>query len=228
VTQITKNLEDLARRIGAAAAAAAGRNENEVSILAVSKRHTPEAIRLAHDAGLRLMGENYVQEALQKIPLFGNDIEWHFIGRIQSNKTRAIAENFDWVQTVNSEQTAHRLNDQRPEKLGPLNICVQVCMDQDSEHGGVMPAGVAPLCAYIEELPRLKLRGLMCIPLPAETMEEQRAPFRQMRELFEQLAGQGHRMDTLSMGMTGDLEAAVAEGSTMVRIGTALFGPRPS
>ncbi len=227
MTQITKKLEDLTRRIEAAAAAA-GRNENEVSILAVSKRQSPESIRFARDAGLRLMGENYLQEALQKIPLFANDIEWHFIGRVQSNKTRAIAENFDWVQTVDSERTAHRLNDQRPENLRPLNICVQVCTGQDGGHDGVMPADVAPLCTYIEELPRLKLRGLMCIPLPADTMEEQRAPFRQMRELFEQLIAQGHRMDTLSMGMTGDLEAAVAEGSTMVRIGTALFGSRPS
>jgi pyridoxal phosphate enzyme (YggS family) len=227
VTQITKNLEDLQRRI-ASASSAAGRNENGVSILAVSKRHSPESIRLALDAGLHRMGENYPQEALEKIPLFGDDIEWHFIGRIQSNKTRAIAENFSWVQTVDSERTARRLNDQRPEDLGPLNICVQVCLDYKGEHGGVRPADVEPLCAYIEALARLRLRGLMCIPLPTETMEQQRAPFRQMRELFEQLNAQGHRMDTLSMGMTGDLEAAVAEGSTMVRIGTALFGPRPS
>ena len=226
MTQITKNLEDLRRRIDAAAAAA-GRNENEVSILAVSKRHSPESIRLARAAGLSSMGENYLQEALEKIPLFGNEIEWHFIGRTQSNKTKAIARNFDWVQTVDSPRIARRLNDQRPANLEPINVCVQVCIDADGGHGGAVPADVAELCSYIEELPRLRLRGLMCIPLPAETEEEQRPPFRQMRELFEQLRAQGHRMDTLSMGMTGDLEAAVAEGSTMVRIGTALFGPRP-
>jgi pyridoxal phosphate enzyme (YggS family) len=227
VTQITKNLEKLRARI-AHATAAAGRNENEVSLLAVSKRHTPESIAIARDAGLNCMAENYLQEALGKIALFGDDIEWHYIGRIQSNKSKAIAMNFQWAQTVDTMKIARRLNDQRPEEMSALNVCVQVDTDHGKGHGGAEPGEIAALCAFIEEQPRLRLRGLMCIPLPADSTERQHEPFQALKELYEQLINAGHDLDTLSMGMTNDLEAAIAEGSTMVRIGTALFGPRPS
>jgi hypothetical protein len=226
VTHITKHLEDLHQRI-CSAASAAGRSENEVSILAVSKRHPVEAIRAAVSAGLVDMGENYLQEALDKIPQFGNKITWHFIGRIQSNKTREIAQNFQWVQTIDSERIARRLSEQRPVHLDALNVCIQVCTDLNNEHGGVTPEAAATLCGFIEQQPALKLRGLMTIPLPTNTPEQQRRPFRLLRELRDDLVAQGFKLDTLSMGMTADLEAAVAEGSTMVRIGTALFGPRP-
>jgi pyridoxal phosphate enzyme (YggS family) len=225
--QITKNLEKLRSRI-TLAASAAGRNETEVSLLAVSKRHAAESIAIARDAGINCMGENYLQEALEKIPLFGTDIEWHYIGRVQSNKTKAIAENFQWVQTVDTLKIARRLNDQRPQALAALNICVQVNTDNQPGHAGADPADVAGLCAAIEELPRLRLRGLMCIPLPVDTPAGQSKPFRALKNLYEQLKTSGHDLDTLSMGMTNDLEAAIAEGSTMVRIGTAVFGPRPS
>lgn len=235
MTQITKNLETLRARISQATAAA-GRNENEVSLLAVSKRHTPESIALARDAGLNCMAENYLQEALEKIALFGNDIEWHYIGRIQSNKSKAIAMNFQWAQTVHTMKIARRLNDQRPQEMGALNVCVQVDTDHGKEHdkgnnkghGGAEPGEVAALCAFIEQQPRLRLRGLMCIPMPADSTERQHEPFRALKELYDQLINAGHNLDTLSMGMTNDLEVAIAEGSTMVRIGTALFGPRPS
>ena len=223
---ITKHLVDLKQRI-CAAAADSGRNENEVSILAVSKRHSIAAVRAARDAGLLSMGENYLQEALEKMPHFGDEITWHFIGRIQSNKTQAIARNFQWVQTLDNERIARRLNDQRPDHLEALNICIQVCTDSNRDHGGIMPEEAAKLCELIEQLPKLQLRGLMTIPMASESLAQQRAPFKLLRELRDDLVAQGRELDTLSMGMTADLEAAVAEGSTMLRIGTALFGPRP-
>ena len=224
--RITKNLQDLKQRI-AAACAEAGRNENDVSILAVSKRHDADAIRAAAAAGLHAMGENYPQEALEKIQRFGPDIEWHFIGRIQSNKTRIIAENFQWVQTISTARIAERLSRQRPSELSDLNVCIQVDTDQNGQHGGVEPAGAEALCEVVAALPRLRLRGLMTIPLPTTNLAAQRLPFQHLRELRDDLHSRGYTLDTLSMGMTGDLEAAVMEGSTMVRIGTALFGPRP-
>jgi pyridoxal phosphate enzyme (YggS family) len=223
--RITKNLHDLKQRI-AAACTEAGRNENDVSILAVSKRHDAESIRSAAALGLDAMGENYLQEALEKIPLFGSEIEWHFIGTIQSNKTRAIAKNFSWAQTVSSARIAERLSRHRPDNLGDLNICVQIDIDGNGQHGGIDPAEAEGLCEIIALLPKLKLRGLMAIPLPATNKEQQRQPFRQLRELRDHLGVRGFELNTLSMGMTGDLEAAVLEGSTMLRIGTALFGPR--
>ena len=224
--RITKNLQDLKQRI-AAACAEAGRNENDVSILAVSKRHDADAIRAAAAAGLHAMGENYPQEALEKIQRFGPDIEWHFIGRIQSNKTRIIAENFQWVQTISTARIAERLSRQRPSELSDLNVCIQVDTDQNGQHGGVEPADAEALCEVVAALPRLRLRGLMTIPLPTTNLAAQRLPFQRLRELRDDLHSRGYTLDTLSMGMTGDLEAAVMEGSTMVRIGTALFGPRP-
>jgi pyridoxal phosphate enzyme (YggS family) len=223
--RITKNLHDLKQRI-AGACTEAGRNENDVSILAVSKRHDAESIRAAAALGLHAIGENYLQEALEKIPLFGSEIEWHFIGTIQSNKTRAIAENFSWAQTVSSARIAERLSRHRPDSLGDLNICVQIDIDGNGQHGGIDPAEAEGLCEIITALPRLKLRGLMAIPLPATNSEQQRQPFCQLRELRDHLGVRGFELNTLSMGMTGDLEAAVLEGSTMLRIGTALFGPR--
>jgi hypothetical protein len=226
VTRFTKHLTDLKLRI-CEAAAAAGRSENDVSILAVSKRHGVDAVHEAVSAGLRAMGENYVQEALDKMPQCDPSIEWHFIGRIQSNKTRQIAGNFSWVQTVCADRVARRLSEQRPDGLPELNVCVQVCIDGDTTHGGVMPDDVAKLCRTIEDLPRLKLRGLMTIPGAEDDPGAQRLLFRALRELRDELLAAGHELDTLSMGMTNDLEAAVLEGSTMLRIGTALFGPRP-
>lgn len=225
MTRITKHLVNLQNRISKACEQA-GRNVNEVSILAVSKRHGVDAVHEAHAAGLINMGENYLQEALDKISQCNQQISWHFIGRVQSNKTRALAEHFDWVQTVASLKIARRLNEQRPSQLPPLNVCVQVCID-NSSHGGVAPGEVAELCAQIDALPHLKLRGLMTIPIPATDLLAQRQPFRQLHTLYTELQDQGLDLDTLSMGMTNDLEAAILEGSTMVRVGTALFGPRP-
>ena len=226
MTHITKQLEELKQRISTAAQAA-GRSETEVSILAVSKRHGPEALRAAQTAGLNAFGENYLQEALAKIPQITPPAEWHFIGRIQSNKTAAIARNFDWVQTLDSEKIARRLNDQRPETHDPLNVCIQICTDAQSAHGGVLPEDAIKLCKFVALQPNLNLRGLMTIPMPASTEALQREPFRQLKNLYDELRGQGFTLDTLSMGMSGDLDAAIAEGSTMIRIGTALFGPRP-
>jgi PLP dependent protein len=226
VMRITKNLEDLKRRISLACRLA-GRNENEVAILAVSKRQSIESISAATAAGLHLMGENYVQEALEKIAQCSAGIEWHFIGRIQSNKTKAIAEHFSWVQTVSSLKIAERLNNQRPANLGPLNVCLQVDVDGSGAHGGVSAADARVLCAEISQLSNLRLRGLMTVPLPTNDLASQRVPFRRLQQLHQELLAQGFALDTLSMGMTGDLEAAVLEGSTMLRIGTALFGLRP-
>lgn len=227
MTHITKHLDELKQRIRTAAAEA-GRNATDVSILAVSKRHNIAAIKAAQAAGLTAMGENYLQEALEKIQAIEPRPEWHFIGRVQSNKTQALAEHFDWVQTVASEKVARRLSRQRPAELSPLNICLQVCVDTTADHGGIAPEQAASLAALVEELPGLRLRGLMTIPLPADNLEEQRIPFRRLHNLYDELRASGLMLDTLSMGMTGDLEAAVLEGSTMVRIGTALFGARPS
>jgi len=225
VTRITKHLDDLKQRIGAAADAA-GRSVNEITILAASKGQSVDAIHEAADSGFTAMGENYAQEALDKIAQLGHQLEWHFIGKLQSNKTRAIAENFDWVHTVTSEKLARRLSEQRPEGSRPLSVCVQVCTDPELSHTGCKPDAVEQLCATINQLPRLQIRGLMTLPLVFDDPELQRLPFRQLRELYEKLVNQGLELDTLSMGMSSDLEAAIMEGSTMLRIGTAIFGPR--
>lgn len=223
---ITKHLVNLHARIRSATASC-GRSENEVAILAVTKGHGIDAVEAAYNAGLQSAGENYLQEALQKMPLCNPGIEWHFIGRLQSNKSRAIATAFQWVQTVATVNMARHLSDQRPAALGPLNVCVQVCTDGRSAHGGIEPEGAAELCSVIAGLPGLQLRGLMTVPLPAEGLAAQRQPFRLLRELFADLKQSGFDLDTLSMGMTSDLEAAIVEGSTLIRVGTALFGPRP-
>lgn len=225
MTRITEHLEDLKNRISAAALVA-GRDPALIQILAVSKKHPLPAVRKAAAAGITRFGENYVQEALIKIREAGKQLEWHFIGTIQSNKTRAIAENFDWVQTISDQSIAERLNRQRPQKAPELQVCIQVQLDDAGTHSGVDADEVPALAESIGRLPRLRLRGLMGMPMPAERIDEQRIPFQRLRMVWEDLQARGYPVDTLSMGMSNDLEAAIREGTTMLRIGTAIFGPR--
>ena len=211
----------------AAAESRFNRQPGSVRLLAVSKTRTAEEIRATVQAGQRLFGESYLQEALNKIDQLQQEaIEWHFIGRIQSNKTKLIAEHFDWVHSLDNLKHARRLNEQRPEHLPPLNVCLQINISQEASKGGIEPDALADFITAFDDLPRLHLCGLMVIPAPADSLEAQRAPFRQLRELRDQLATTRYPLHTLSMGMSGDLEAAVAEGSTIVRVGTAIFGPR--
>lgn len=199
-----------------------------VTLLAVSKTHTIEDIREALAAGQRDFGESYLQDALPKITaLTDKRICWHFIGPIQSNKTRAIAENFNWVHSVDRLKIAQRLSEQRPAQLPPLNLCLQVNISQDPAKAGVDAGAALALAREISALPRIKLRGLMTLPTRASEFEQQRLPFRALHSLFENIIQQGIPLDTLSMGMSTDMEAAIAEGATMVRIGSAIFGPRP-
>lgn len=228
MTGIAHNLQHTQDRI-AAACVAAGRSTNGVTLLAVSKTFGAEAVREAHAAGQRAFGENYVQEALDKIAALADlraGLEWHLIGPLQSNKTRVVAESFDWVHSVDRLKVAERLSAQRPEGLPPLQVCLQVNVSGEASKSGVPPAEVAALAAQVARLPRLRLRGLMSIPEPAADVEAQRAPHRALRALLDELQQQGLALDTLSMGMSADLEAAVAEGATIVRIGTAIFGGR--
>ena len=213
----------------AAACAAAARAPDSVQLLAVSKTFGADAVREAAAAGQRAFGENYVQEALDKIEaLRGLELEWHFIGPIQSNKTRPIAENFAWVHSVDREKIARRLSEQRPNGMTPLNVCIEVNVSGEASKSGVAPAEVPALARLMTDLPRLKLRGLMAIPEPTGDMTLQRHRFAELRALQDALARDGIVLDTLSMGMSADLEAAIAAGSTMVRVGTALFGRRPA
>lgn len=211
-----------------AAAAAAGRDAQTVHLIAVSKTQTAAAIAQAYRWGQRAFGENYLQEALEKRAELQQlaDIEWHFIGPIQSNKTRAIAENFAWVHSIDREKVAQRLNDQRPENLPTLQVCLQVNIDDEDTKSGVSLADLLALAKAVSELPRLQLRGLMAIPAAANTPKEQHAAFARLRAALEQLNRAGLQLDTLSMGMSGDMEAAIAEGATLVRVGTDIFGPR--
>ncbi|MDT8404612.1 YggS family pyridoxal phosphate-dependent enzyme [Sulfuriflexus sp.] len=226
MTDITSRLEAVKQRIEKAASAC-GRDPATVRLLAVSKTRPAADIRAAQAAGQRAFGENYLQDALPKIvELAGAGLEWHFIGAIQSNKTRDIAEHFDWVHTVDREKIARRLDGQRPAGMAPLNICLQVNISGEASKAGVSPAKVLPLARAVAGLPRLRLRGLMAIPAATADVEAQRAAFRALREIHEQLVAEGFDLDTLSMGMSDDLEAAIAEGSTLVRIGTAIFGAR--
>ena len=203
------------------------RTENSVQLLAVSKTRTPDEITTAYNCGQTCFGESYLQEALQKIEhLKDVAIEWHFIGKIQSNKTRQIAENFDWVHSVDKLKHAQRLNDQRPDSMSPLNICLQINIDNEESKGGVDPEDAAELIQQVNQLPRIQLKGLMAIPSPTDDLDKQRVPFRKLRELRDRLTTDNMRLETLSMGMSGDIEAAIAEGSTIVRVGTAIFGPR--
>jgi pyridoxal phosphate enzyme (YggS family) len=225
---VQANLQAVHERI-TAAARGAGRDPASVALLAVSKTFPPDAIVAAHAAGQRAFGENYVQEALDKIQSLAelrDGLEWHFIGPVQSNKTRAIAEHFDWVQSVDRLKVAQRLSEQRPAAMLPLNVLLQVNISGEATKSGVEAGDVEGLARAVVELPRLRLRGLMAIPEPDAEPERQRGPLAAMRALYERLRAHGLALDTLSMGMSADLEAAVLEGSTMVRIGTAIFGER--
>lgn len=218
---IAENLQAVQSRI-AAAARVAGRPADAVRLLAVSKTHAPDRIREAHGAGQRAFGENYVQEALDKMDSLSDlALEWHLVGPLQSNKTRPVAERFDWVHTVDREKVARRLSEQRPEGSAPLNVLVQVNASGEVSKNGVAPGGARALAAAIAALPNLRLRGLMAIPEPGAP----RARYRGIGELYASLRGE-FGFDTLSLGMSDDLETAVAEGSTLVRIGTAIFGER--
>jgi hypothetical protein len=205
----------------------AGRDNASVRLLAVSKRKPAEAIRELHALGQDAFGENYVDEGVGKIAeLEDLDLEWHYIGPIQSNKTKLIAAHFDWAQSIDRAKIVRRLNDQRPEHRPPLNVLIQVDLDDEQQKAGCVPEEISELAAQVADCEQLKLRGLMAIPAPREDPAEQRAVFARLRDLFETLKNDHPDVDTISAGMTGDLEAAIAEGSTMVRIGTALFGPR--
>jgi pyridoxal phosphate enzyme (YggS family) len=197
-----------------------------VTIVAVSKAQPPELVRAARAAGLTDFGENYAQEAVAKITSLGDGATWHFIGRIQANKTKTIAEHFQWAQTVASGQIAERLSRQRPYYAGDLQVCLQIRPEPPAGRVGVPADELPSLAAHVSGLPRLKLRGLMFMPLPGLAEDALRGEFRRAQRLFEELRGLGHDLDTLSMGMSEDLEIAIAEGSTMVRVGTALFGAR--
>jgi pyridoxal phosphate enzyme (YggS family) len=226
MTAIASNLQAVRRDIERCARAAQ-RKPEDVMLLAVSKTFPPAAVREAHGAGQRAFGESYVQEALGKLAALRDlPLEWHFIGPIQGNKTRAIAENFAWVHGVDRLKIAERLSAQRPQNLPPLNLCIQVNVSGEASKSGATPEEAGELARQIAGLPRIRLRGLMTIPAPAEGLERQREPFAQLRELMKQLNADGLKLDTLSMGMSGDLEAAIREGATMVRVGTAIFGKR--
>jgi pyridoxal phosphate enzyme (YggS family) len=226
MTAILSNLQATRQAIEQAAKTAR-RNVTEVRLLAVSKTFPAAAVREVYVGGQTAFGENYLQEALDKIGALRDlPLEWHFIGPIQSNKTRPIAENFAWVHGVDRLKIAERLSEQRPPHLPPLNICLQVNVSGEDSKSGVAPTDVLELAQAVRPLPRLKLRGLMTIPSPATDEIEQREPFAQMRVLLEQLNSQGMALDTLSMGMSHDFPAAILEGATIVRIGTAIFGSR--
>ncbi len=209
------------------AAVESGRDPGAVTLVAVTKSQTAETVRLAATAGVTDFGENYLKEALAKMDLLGDlGLLWHFIGAIQSNKTRAIAERFDWVHSIDRLSVARRLAEQRPFHAPPLNVCIQVALVPEPNKAGVEPAALASLALGIAELPRTRLRGLMCLPPPQPDAAAQRAIFARLRRLAADLNAGGLKLDTLSMGMSGDFESAIAEGATLVRIGTALFGPR--
>ena len=227
---IGANLQAVKERIAHAAELAA-RDPGTISLIAVSKTHPVEAIEAALAAGQRAFGENYVQEALEKMRALAarpeaRGVEWHMIGPLQSNKTRVVAESFAWVHSIERERIAERLSEQRPAGLAPLNVLLQVNVSGEASKSGIAPDDLAPLARRVAALPRLRLRGLMAIPEPTHDVALQRARFRSLRELLERLRAEGLELDTLSMGMSDDLEAAVAEGATMLRIGTAIFGAR--
>lgn len=217
-----------------AAANAAGRLPEEIGLMAVSKTFDEHAVLEAAASGQRVFGENYVQEAVDKINrtrVLAPDLhlDWHFIGPIQSNKTKLIAENFAWVHSVDREKIAQRLSEQRPADAGPLNVCMQVNISKEESKSGVMPEDCLRLAEFIVQLPRLALRGLMAVPRASDDVAEQRSAFRQLRELRDNVQdalGERAKLDTLSMGMSGDMHAAIAEGSTIVRIGSNIFGKR--
>lgn len=224
--RVTENFRKI-QRLLAESTARAGRPADSVRLLAVSKAKPVEALLELADAGQRDFGENFVQDGLDKIREAGrDDLIWHFIGHLQSNKTRLVAENFHWVHTIDRPKTAARLSDQRPHGAADLNVCVQVNVDDEAGKSGVRLEELRPLVEEIAALPRLRLRGLMCLPAVREGFEAQREPFAKLRRALDNLNAAGFGLDTLSMGMTADFDAAIREGATIVRIGTALFGPR--
>lgn len=226
MTTIASNLQAVRAAI-VSAAVTAGRAVDDVSLLAVSKTFPAAALRCAYQADQRRFAESYLQEALEKISSLKDlTIEWHFIGPIQSNKTRPIAENFAWVHSVDRLKIAERLSAQRPVHLPPLQLCLQVNISNEHSKSGVSPDEVSLLAHAIAKLPNLRLRGLMAIPAPDDEIALQRAPFARLRELYDQLNSQGLQLDTLSMGMSHDFVAAITEGATMVRVGSAIFGNR--
>jgi pyridoxal phosphate enzyme (YggS family) len=234
MTSIQDNLVTVQERISEAAKAS-GRSVTDISLLAVSKTFPASDVRLAYEAGQRSFGENYVQEGVSKIAELSDiraELEWHFIGPLQSNKSRDVAESFDWVHSIDRLKIAQRLNDQRPPELPPLNVCVQVNISGESSKSGVEPNEVASLCIAIAQMPHLRLRGLMSIPEPTEDEVQQKADHHQLFTIYKtlkknpSLQTESVQLDTISMGMSSDMSAAIAEGSTMVRIGTAIFGKR--
>ena len=229
MSTIVQNLQAVDHTI-VAAAKACGRPRDDILLLAVSKTFPPEAVLEAIAAGQRAFGENYLQEALDKqqavAAASGAEIEWHFIGPIQSNKTRPIAEHFAWAHTVDRLKIAQRLSEQRPAGMRPLNICLQVNISGEASKSGIAAAELPGLARAVAALPNLRLRGLMAIPEPESDPARQRAPFARLRELLQDLRGDGIAVDTLSMGMSADMAAAIAEGATIVRVGSAIFGSR--
>ena len=225
---LPEHVHDVRRRIESAARTA-GRNVDSITLLAVTKGQSANVVRAGAGAGLRDFGESYVQEALDKIAALRDlSLTWHFIGRLQANKTRAVATDFDWVHGLERLRIAERLSEHRPFHAPPLNVCLQVNLAGEASKAGVPPAELPALAAAVSALPRLKLRGLMCLPPAEETLDRQRAWFAKLRLALESLNAAGAALDTLSMGMSGDYEAAILEGATIVRVGTALFGPRPA
>lgn len=223
---VTENLK-LISDLLAFSAIEADREPESVNLLAVSKKQPVAKIIAAAEAGQRHFGENFVQEGLEKIAeTRDRGLLWHFIGHLQNNKTRAVAENFDWVHTLDSLKTARRLSVQRPAELGPLNVCIQVNVDNEASKSGVSPEELAPLASSVAKLEKLQLRGLMCLPITRSDAAMQSLPFARLRKMAESLRADGVDCDTLSMGMSGDYDAAIQEGATIVRIGTALFGER--
>ncbi|MBA3564449.1 MAG: YggS family pyridoxal phosphate-dependent enzyme [Gammaproteobacteria bacterium] len=224
--KVEASLRIVRERIGRASGEAA-RDPGDVRIIAVCKQQSVMAITSALDAGQRELGESFLNEALEKMAVLARrDIIWHFVGALQSNKTRGVAEHFQWVHALDRVKIARRLASQRPHHAGPLDVCIQVSLVAEPGKAGVAPDGVAALAAEVAGLDRLRLRGLMCIPPQENDPERQRAHFRRLREIKNSLVLAGHTLDTLSMGMSADFEAAVREGATLVRIGTAIFGPR--
>lgn len=228
MSTIQTKLQDVRERM-AQACAAAGRTPDSVTLLAVSKTFSAQDVREAYAAGQRAFGESYVQEAVPKMDALAKlAVEWHFIGPLQGNKTRPVAERFDWVHSVDRERIARRLSEGRPPGKPPLNVCLQVNISGEASKSGVAPEAVPELARQVATLPGLRLRGLMAIPEPTEDTNLQRRRFAQLRTLADSLRSAGLAVDTLSMGMSHDLEAAILEGATMVRVGTAIFGLRPA
>ena len=219
---------DSARKGIDQAATSAHRPPNSIKLLAVSKTKPVSDIMEAYEAGQRMFGENYVQEGVEKVQALAHlsDIEWHMIGPIQSNKTKVVAEHFDWVQSVDREKIAKRLNDQRPANLPPLNVCVQINIDDEQSKSGVKPSELADIITFIQSQENLRLRGLMAIPKADPTADEQNMSLSKLKEIFDHYHNSLTNFDTLSVGMSSDMQAAILNGSTMVRIGTAIFGKR--